>query len=441
MTRKISEKSQRLKVLDEVAEFPLLSAIMGRRSRRFSKGATIDSGPFAFTSQKEVEPLDDFERALIVSVMAGNTGWSHLIPSNKKYAPYLPNYAGSAAGRTFPSAAGFHTTNIFFSDDSGIYFLPTSNSVPLKTKEMSADMDLDVWIKYHQSLIQKISSERIQIPREEPHIESHNLWVANTPGSLFAIPVVDLAQHVILTLCYLVQNGYGITDDINKRSIPGIEKFGHIIDLNQPYPLTILDQLALGEATVEVSTSCFSASLLLQAMGLGGWMYDGINPLSVLGVSGDKRNKGLGFRSDLREGWNTPNPTGLKGVFEAACPPHFKTMREAVQKIVERKYGDGGPFNERTPGAWKDSASIRKKAAPHNEEFIECITLMSQYIYDTFGKFPATLPSVYCLMYLQAFHLDIDFYDHFYKEGSYLETHRVHDEVWHQKKIINNYRQ
>ena len=34
----------------------------------------------------------------------------------------MANYAGAAAGRTFPSAAGFHTAELFFTDDSGLYF-------------------------------------------------------------------------------------------------------------------------------------------------------------------------------------------------------------------------------------------------------------------------------------------------------------------------------
>lgn len=432
MTRKIPDNKYLLHGLEQVGEFPLLSALLGRRSRRFSKGVHIDAGPFTYKSQQAVQPLDELERAIIISVMAGNTGWSHLIPSNRKYSPYLPNYAGTAAGRTFPSAAGFHTTDLFFSDDSGVYFLSTRDSKPLETKQMAEDMDLNGWIRLHQSQIKKISSERLQIPREEPHIESHNLWVANTPGSLFAIPVVDLAQHTLLTLCYLLQNGYAITDDINKRDIPGLEKFKHLIIEKDLYPISVLDQLVLGEATVELATSCFSGSLLLQAMGLGGWMYDGINPLSVLGVTGDERNKGLGFRSDFKGNWTLPNPTGLEGIFEAFCPPHVKNMREAVEKIVARKYGKGGPFHSETSGAWKNTNAIRRNAAPHKEDFIECVSLMAQYIYETFGKFPATIPSVYCLMYLQAFHLDTDFYDHFYKEGSYLETHRQHNKNWHQ---------
>jgi hypothetical protein len=46
------------------------------------------------------------------------------------------------------------------------------------------------------------------------------------------------------------------------------------------------------------------------------------------------------------------NPTGLPGVFEATCPPYVSDMREAVEKVVERKYGTGGPFHAATPGSW-----------------------------------------------------------------------------------------
>jgi hypothetical protein len=38
------------------------------------------------------------------------------------------------------------------------------------------------------------------------------------------IPVSDLAQHTPLSLCYTLQNGQVLKDDINGRSVPGIEK-------------------------------------------------------------------------------------------------------------------------------------------------------------------------------------------------------------------------
>lgn len=44
-------------------------------------------------------------------------------------------------------------------------------------------------------------------------------------------------------------------------------------------------------------------------------------------------------------GWSIPNPTGIPGVFEVYCPDEIK----------------------------------------------ECVTLQAQYIYDAYGKFPATI--------------------------------------------------
>jgi hypothetical protein len=34
-------------------------------------------------------------------------------------------------------------------------------------------------------------------------------------------------------------------------------------------------------------------------------------------------------------------------------------------------------------------------------------------------------------MFLQAHHLDLDFYDRHFKPGAYLETHKRHMERWH----------
>lgn len=101
------------------------------------------------------------------------------------------------------------------------------------------------------------------------------------------------------------------------------------------------------EATAELATSCYAGMLMLQAMGLGGWMFDGVDRHVVLGASGDPQVPGLGFR------------------------------------------------------------------------------------YDTFEKFPATVPSVFSLTYLQAHHLDLEFYDHHFEPGAYLPSHAGHMARWH----------
>ena len=187
----------------------------------------------------------------------------------------------------------------------------------------------------------------------------------------------------------------------------------------------------MAEVTVELGTSCYAGALMLQAMGLGGWMFDGIDPFSMLGASGDPAVPGLGFRYDADDRWPYPNVTGLKGVMEGYYPPHYPDMRVAVEAVCDRKFANGGPFNIRTPGPWKESAKVRGAAQVHPEAFRECVALQAQYIFDTFGKFPGTVPSIFVIMYLQAHHLDLEFYDTYFKPGAYLHTHASHMADWH----------
>ncbi len=420
------------KGLMEAVEFPLIEAIHGRRSRRFARGASIPDGPLAFTSKREAEPLSKLEQMLLLTTVAGNTGWSNLIPYNRHYLPNMPNYAGAAGGRAFPSAAGFQITEFFFTDDNGVYFLPTRDMPAVKTTTENGQTDLKAYLDAHESRIIKIADGRLKIPAQPQHMEMHNEWCANVPGSTLIIPVADLAQHILLALCYFVQNGVCIYDDVNNRPIPGVEKFKHLVDIENPYPLSYVEQVSATEVTVELSCACYSGALMLQAMGLGGWMYDGLNPFSVLGAGGDPDAPGLGFRFEMLPDQPLPHITGLDGILEGHCQPHFKDMRAAVEAVVKRKFGAGGPFNAKTEGPYKETDAVRRSAAPINDEFIDCVATMAQYVQDTFGRFPAKVPAIMSLMYLQAHKLDTDFYDTHFRPGAYLKTHAEHEKNWAQ---------
>jgi hypothetical protein len=381
----------------------------------------------AFTSRHEPAPISELEQMILLTTVGGNTGWLNLFAFNQTYAPKLPNYQGAAGGRTFPSSAGFHTSEIFFTDDSGTYFLPTRDMHPVS---QGPETDLKVWLEAHSSRIVKLSDGRLNIPRQAAHMEMHNTWCANVPGSTLIIPVADVAQHMILSLAYLVQNGACIYDDINGRPIPGMDRFADLVDVSAPYPLAFVEQFALTETTVEIATSCYAGALMLQALGLGGWMYDGLNAFSVLGASGDPEVPGLGFNSFMIDGQPLPIVTGLPGVFEGHCPPHFPDMRAAVEAVVARKFGGGGPFSAGTGGPYKESAAVRGAAAPMDAHFVDCVVTMADYIHTTFGRFPATVPPVFALMYLQAHQLDTEFYDRHFAPGAYLPTQAEHDRNW-----------
>jgi hypothetical protein len=415
----------------DMLSFGLLDGLLGRRSRRFFLGAEIPDGVFAYKSQQEPVPLSDLEKFLVVTACGGNTSWHHMIYRAQLYAPHLSNYAGAASGRTFPSAAGFHTSMTFFTDDEGVYALESRDAPAFSERNDDGSLDLQTILSALRGRVRKIQDGRLRLPPEVPYTEPHNTWVVNHPGTLLVIPVGDLAQHVLLNLCYMLQNGLVLYDDINKRAIPGIQQFTDIVDVEKVWPITFVEQWSLAELTAELATSCYAGTLMLQAMGLGGWTFNGIDPFAMLGASGDPEVPGLGFRYDMDERWPYPNPTGLEGVMEGYCPPHYQDMRAAVEAVCERKFGPGGPFHHDTPGPWKDTPKVRSAARVHDERFKSCIALQAQYLYDTFGKFPGTVPSMFVIMYLQAHHLDLDFYDKFYKSGAYLKTHAMHMTRWH----------
>jgi hypothetical protein len=415
----------------DLLAFGLVEALLGRRSRRFFMGAEIPDGVLAYKSRHAPVPLSELEKLLVVLACGGNTSWHHMIFRAQRYAPYLSNYAGAAGGRSFPSAAGFHTSMTFFTDDDGVYVLEARDAPAFADRQADGSLDLQAVLEALKNRIRKIQDGRLRLPAEVPYVEPHNTWVVNRPGTLLVIPVGDLAQHVLLNLCYMLQNGLVLFDDIHKRAVPGIEKFADIVDVNNTWPLTFVDQWSMAELTAELSAGCYAGALMLQAIGLGGWMFNGIDPFSLLGASGNPAVPGLGFRYDTDENWPYPNPTGLAGIMEGFCPPHYRTMRDAVEAVCQRKFGPGGPFHPETPGPWQDTLRVRSSAEIHSDAFRDCVSTQAQYVLDTFGKFPGTVPSIFLIMYLQAHHLDLEFYDKFFKPGSYLETHARHFDRWH----------
>ena len=416
----------------DMLSFNFIEALLGRRSRRFFKGAEIPDGVFKYTSSRKPVPLTDLEKMLVVSACGGNTSWHHMIYRGAQYKPHLSNYAGAAGGRVFPSAAGFQTSQTFFTDDEGVYLLEMRDAPAFAERGAEGTLPLDGFVDNTRKRVRKLQDGRLKIPSEVPFTEAHNTWVFNKPSTLLVIPVGDLSQHVLLTICYMLQNGLVLYDDINKCAIPGIEHYKDIVDVENVWNITFVEQWSLSELTVELGTSCYAGTLMLQAMGLGGWMFNGVDPFAVLGASGDLTIPGLGFRYDEDERWPYPNPTGLEEIMEGCCPPHYPDMRAAVEAVCEHKFGPGGPFNSDTPGPWKESRTVRAAAQVHSERFRECVALQAQYVYDRFGKFPGTVPSMFLIMYLQAHHIDLDFYDKFYTPGAYLKTHATHMKQWHQ---------
>ncbi len=63
---------------EEMLNFGLVEALLGRRSRRFFMGADIPDGVFAYKSGHDPLPLSELEKLLVVSACGGNTSWHHM---------------------------------------------------------------------------------------------------------------------------------------------------------------------------------------------------------------------------------------------------------------------------------------------------------------------------------------------------------------------------
>ena len=72
---------------EDMLNFGLLEALLGRRSRRFFSGAKLPDGVFAYKSQQDVVPLSELEKLLVVTACGGNTGWYNMIYRAQRYAP------------------------------------------------------------------------------------------------------------------------------------------------------------------------------------------------------------------------------------------------------------------------------------------------------------------------------------------------------------------
>jgi hypothetical protein len=152
----------------DLSSFSFIEALLGRRSRRFFMGAEIPDGVFAYKSKNKHMALSEIETLLVATACGGNTSWHNMIYRGQIYAPYLSNYAGSAGGRTFPSAAGFHTSKTFFTDDSGVYVLEARDAPPFAERESDGTLNLKTVLQTLRSRIRKIQERRLDIPSEVP---------------------------------------------------------------------------------------------------------------------------------------------------------------------------------------------------------------------------------------------------------------------------------
>ena len=420
--------------LDSAFKFGLLDSIFTRRSRRFGLGMEITEGNLKHKSRFKPIPLTELEEAVLIWAGTGMTGLS---------LGDLPrtgiSWVFQWTGRSWPCSCNSHSTELFFTNDNGVYMLKLFNLMPEsgetsifpgKTDEEKLDRLLKL---YRQGLI-KLQECRAVLPKEEPGLFDFNSWNTNKEGTTFFMPVTNITvEYMVLLFIYFgAKYGFNIIDELNGGRSCGLDKWikkGYIRN-DVKMSLFDLELRVLTTLNVEQAFICQNMNLALQALGLGGWTFTGLLPHYALGV--DPAYSGLGFRfikpeKTLRS-IPSPIPVGKDGVFEAFCPPYVEDMREAVDKFLKTREDF---WKEDNPYPYRDPKGVLQDGYNPSEERIEIVKDFCSYVYENYGRFPAFLDPMFLRLVFQAHHLDLEFYDKHYNEGAYTDLHKNHFKLWH----------
>jgi hypothetical protein len=260
-----------------------------------------------------------------------------------------------------------------------------------------------------------------------------NLWMANASGSTLFMPIGDASEQMLALMALALSNGNVLMDDDAGKYAGNLQPFisSGLLNDSKRIPLSVMHQMAYEAVCSELAFMGHNIVLTLQAIGLGGLYFSGLNRWSILGAFADRGIKGMGFRFERNESWTLPNPVGLDGIYEALCPPYYINMGAAVEEFVRRKFGSKGTYDKNIPGPWKETRKIKSEITPYSDEFVDCLTEVAQYIFDKHGKFPGTFSTIVLPGYVQAVHLDNEYYDTHFNNGAYLKSHADHMRDWH----------
>jgi hypothetical protein len=424
---------------DEMGKYPLFEALFKRRSRRISMGVqSVSAGSNTYTSNAKPQPLSELEEAVLIAAV-GLTGLTlpdrpfETTAGEKILGTPNLNFPGRAAGSTDNAQA----THFFLINDTGTYFLKR-----LETIEPSEAVTPELLLRRAAASKLRILDKRPEFPREFPYYLDSNRFLSNLPGSTILFPIVDMTQQYINALMYLLTEPDGhrpaILDDRNFYLPAGVRKWIRSGFLNKELKLP-LGVLGTMRTQIEADLLLQNLILMLQAMGLGGWIHASVAPIKLLPALGFKYvTPGYRWLDFFR--WGTvrtearSHPVGLPPHIKGMCPPYYKSMAAAVQAVVDSKYGAGGTYSDAAyfRRVFRDDRGARYlREVPHyKEEVVACVKDICTYIYERHGRFPAHCDAIHAPgVWLQAHHLDLHYYDTLFK-GGYTETQREHQQRW-----------
>jgi hypothetical protein len=409
----------------QVFKYPILEAIARRRSRRFPLGCTLPEGAMQYASKQPAVALNDIETAILCWSGAGITGSITGDLSTKIGGSAF----GTWLGRATPYPSNVHNAKLFFTNDSGTFVYDPKKAT--KPVEIDTEADREKIMTYYKEDCIKVLDERVEfVPRALLGVMH---WNTNQPGTTVFIPIIDQSEEYINFLLAIFEvegYGYKVFDDMKGQSA-GLQQWIDAGKLKGPQvPLASFENSLMLSDLAPAYLILENIHLVAEAMGLGGVMFGGYTGQIMLGIT--PMSKGLGFRAQIGKD-GRPNPVGLDKIFEAYCPPYYKDMNEAVDAFVEKKFGGGGSHTAEYKGttSFKDWKTIQSDFNIPSKTSIDQVKTICTYVFETYGRFPATTDTKSLPVWLQVHHLDLDFYDKNFAKGIVTKVQRQHMQLWH----------
>lgn len=439
-----------LPLLERIANFPLLTALRERRSRRFGLGMKIPAGPLAYQSRHKPSPLSEDEEAAMVFAACGLTG--HALADLCYSKDGGGGIMAGLVARTIASGDALQTVALTVINDQGAWLVRRPRELP--AGEISDLIELGRRGEFTELYCRcrvKIADQRPRTPVEPLFNINANRWSAHAPGSTCFLPVNDLTFMYVNGLLEILneETGAFILDERNHFLPAGLGKFarsrgGHLED--DPHKGRVatvrqVEQFVTEFVTLEQGMMLQNLGLMAQALGLGGFPNFANHEFAWF--------QSLGFRMEqmpanryVGAGWLPslamkflnrnpviPYPVGLERngevLLKPFCPPYYESMGDAVRAVAEIKFGAHGIFRSQNQGsAWTKHHGVVKQVPAFSEAAIAAATAHCEYLWNRYGRFPVYMPPYRTVLNFQASHLDVEFYDKFYRPEALGETQR-----------------
>jgi hypothetical protein len=435
--------------IERIPTYPLIDALLRRRSRRFGRGMKLNGGPLAYTSELPPQPLSIEQEAALAFAACGITGYALAeLPYESGPVPEAGggNIMKQFVGRTAPSADAAHLSTVFLIDDTGTYLLRRPQDFPTRDVPglIQAAHEHKLNLLYERSRI-RISDRRLDVERKLPFLPPFNKWSANVPGSTYFVPVSELTILYLnmLLSAFSGDFNYFVVDDRNGFRPAGIASFGRkrggalYDDPRDGRLLTVsaLEGWLLELSAIEVGGILQNLGLMTEALGIGGFPHFAAHPFAWQQVLGFRMEvprlsrviaAGIGMMVGMRllgQDIEVPTAVGLEREGEVLikpyCPPYYPTMKQAVHAFVDTKFGpqkgcfrDGGANT-----AWREPQKVKAEIPEYPASAVDATVAYCEYIHRRYGRFPAACGPFRTIMAYQAHQLDRNFYERFYRTG------------------------